>query len=66
MIFNEEDQEVRDLGYQKHAFNMLISNRLGYHREVPDTRDVKYVLIFGENVVKFHVLRDLLLALYLM
>lgn len=65
MIFNEEDQEVRDLGYQKHAFNMLISNRLGYHREVPDTRDVKYVLIFGENVVKFHVLRDLLLALYL-
>lgn len=63
MIFNEEDQEVRDLGYQKHAFNMLISNRLGYHREVPDTRDVKYVLIFGENVVKFHVLRDLLLAL---
>lgn len=66
MIFNEEDQEVRDLGYQKHAFNMLISNRLGYHREVPDTRDVKYVLIFGENVVKFRVLRDLLLALYLM
>ncbi|XP_062424783.1 polypeptide N-acetylgalactosaminyltransferase 11 isoform X3 [Rhea pennata] len=41
MIFNEEDQEVRDLGYQKHAFNMLISNRLGYHREVPDTRDAK-------------------------
>lgn len=51
MIFNEEDQEVRDLGYQKHAFNMLISNRLGYHREVPDTRDAKYVLIFGENMV---------------
>lgn len=66
MIFNEEDQEVRDLGYQKHAFNMLISNRLGYHREVPDTRDVKYVLIFGENMVKFHVLKDLLLTLYLM
>ncbi|KAJ6659299.1 hypothetical protein lerEdw1_019170 [Lerista edwardsae] len=41
MIFNERDQEVRDLGYQKHAFNMLISNRLGYHRNVPDTRDVK-------------------------
>lgn len=46
MIFNEEDQEVRDLGYQKHAFNMLISNRLGYHREVPDTRDAKYVWLF--------------------
>lgn len=41
MIFNEHDQEVRDLGYQKHAFNMLISNRLGYHRDVPDTRDPK-------------------------
>ncbi|KAH0627607.1 hypothetical protein JD844_003552 [Phrynosoma platyrhinos] len=41
MIFNEQDQEVRDLGYQKHAFNMLISNRLGYHRDVPDTRDAK-------------------------
>uniref|UniRef100_A0A1W7RFJ2 Polypeptide N-acetylgalactosaminyltransferase n=1 Tax=Agkistrodon contortrix contortrix TaxID=8713 RepID=A0A1W7RFJ2_AGKCO len=41
MIFNEQDQEVRDLGYQKHAFNVLISNRLGYHRDVPDTRDRK-------------------------
>ncbi|XP_033719419.1 polypeptide N-acetylgalactosaminyltransferase 11 isoform X1 [Tursiops truncatus] len=39
MIFNERDQELRDLGYQKHAFNMLISNRLGYHRDVPDTRN---------------------------
>lgn len=39
MIFNEHDQELRDLGYQKHAFNMLISNRLGYHRDVPDTRN---------------------------
>ncbi|XP_024420216.1 polypeptide N-acetylgalactosaminyltransferase 11 isoform X1 [Desmodus rotundus] len=38
MIFNEHDQELRDLGYQKHAFNLLISNRLGYHRDVPDTR----------------------------
>ncbi|KAK1337965.1 hypothetical protein QTO34_001068 [Cnephaeus nilssonii] len=40
MIFNEHDQELRDLGYQKHAFNMLISNHLGYHRDVPDTRNV--------------------------
>ncbi|XP_057602572.1 polypeptide N-acetylgalactosaminyltransferase 11-like isoform X2 [Hippopotamus amphibius kiboko] len=39
MIFNERDQELRDLGYQKHAFNMLISNHLGYHRDVPDTRN---------------------------
>ncbi|KAH0520308.1 Polypeptide N-acetylgalactosaminyltransferase 11 [Microtus ochrogaster] len=41
MIFNERDQELRDLGYQKHAFNMLISNRLGYHRDVPDTRNAE-------------------------
>eukprot|EP00062_Callorhinchus_milii_P023405 gi/632982216/ref/XP_007908016.1/ PREDICTED: polypeptide N-acetylgalactosaminyltransferase 11 isoform X2 [Callorhinchus milii] len=41
MIFNEVDQELRDLGYQKHAFNMLISNRLGYRRDLPDTRDKK-------------------------
>ncbi|XP_012712539.3 polypeptide N-acetylgalactosaminyltransferase 11 [Fundulus heteroclitus] len=39
MIFNEADQEVRDSGYHRHAFNVLISNRLGYHRELPDTRD---------------------------
>ncbi|CAB1349772.1 unnamed protein product [Coregonus sp. 'balchen'] len=41
MIFNEQDQEVRDTGYHKHAFNVLISNRLGYHRDLPDTRDDK-------------------------
>lgn len=41
MIFNKQDQEVRDMGYHKHAFNVLISNRLGYHRDVPDTRTDK-------------------------
>ncbi|CAK6981063.1 polypeptide N-acetylgalactosaminyltransferase 11 [Scomber scombrus] len=39
MIFNEEDQELRDTGYHRHAFNVLISSRLGRHRELPDTRD---------------------------
>lgn len=43
MSLNECDQELRDLGYQKHAFNMLISDRLGYHRDVPDTRNAAYV-----------------------
>ncbi|KAJ0022621.1 hypothetical protein NQD34_014755 [Periophthalmus magnuspinnatus] len=38
MIFNERDQEVRDNGYHRHAFNVLISNRLGSHRHIPDTR----------------------------
>lgn len=41
MIFNEVDQQIRNAGYQKHAFNVLISNRLGYNRDVPDTRDSK-------------------------
>ncbi|XP_067864557.1 polypeptide N-acetylgalactosaminyltransferase 11 [Heptranchias perlo] len=41
MIFNEVDQQIRNTGYQKHAFNVLISNRLGYSRDLPDTRDPK-------------------------
>ncbi|XP_051538423.1 polypeptide N-acetylgalactosaminyltransferase 11-like isoform X3 [Myxocyprinus asiaticus] len=41
MIFNKQDQEVRDMGYHKHAFNVLISNRLGYHRDIADTRNDK-------------------------
>ncbi|XP_061660489.1 polypeptide N-acetylgalactosaminyltransferase 11 isoform X2 [Syngnathoides biaculeatus] len=39
MIFNEADQEVRDTGYHQHAFNVLISRRIGPHRQLPDTRD---------------------------
>ncbi|XP_078088142.1 polypeptide N-acetylgalactosaminyltransferase 11 [Mustelus asterias] len=41
MIFNEVDQQIRNAGYQKHAFNVLISNRLGSSRDIPDTRDPK-------------------------
>ncbi|XP_072432365.1 polypeptide N-acetylgalactosaminyltransferase 11 isoform X5 [Chiloscyllium punctatum] len=41
MIFNEVDQQIRDAGYQKHAFNILVSNRLDYSRDVPDTRNQK-------------------------
>lgn len=39
MIFSEADQQLRDTGYHRHAFNVLISTRLGSHRELPDTRD---------------------------
>lgn len=39
LIRNSEDQRVRETGYEKHAFNELISNRLGFHREVQDTRN---------------------------
>lgn len=38
LIRNSEDQRVRETGYEKHAFNELISNRLGFHREIQDTR----------------------------
>ncbi|KAM9839404.1 polypeptide N-acetylgalactosaminyltransferase 11 [Aulostomus maculatus] len=41
MIFNEADQELRDAGYHQHAFNVLISSRLGRHRQLPDTRDAQ-------------------------
>lgn len=39
MIFSEADQRLRDMGYHRHAFNVLISTRLGSHRDLPDTRD---------------------------
>ncbi|XP_067141635.1 polypeptide N-acetylgalactosaminyltransferase 11-like isoform X2 [Centruroides vittatus] len=38
-IKNPIDQKVKDEGYKRHAFNLLISNRLGYHRHLPDTRN---------------------------
>ncbi|XP_023237254.1 polypeptide N-acetylgalactosaminyltransferase 11-like isoform X2 [Centruroides sculpturatus] len=38
-IRNPIDQKVKDEGYKRHAFNLLISNRLGYHRHLPDTRN---------------------------
>lgn len=39
MVKNVEEQEVRDEGYKQHAFNVLISNKLSYHRNIPDTRN---------------------------
>ena len=38
MIKDENDQKIRNEGYEKHAFNELISIRIGLHREIPDTR----------------------------
>ncbi|XP_046446155.1 polypeptide N-acetylgalactosaminyltransferase 11-like isoform X2 [Daphnia pulex] len=35
---NSEDQKIREDGYSKHAFNVLVSSRLDYHREIPDSR----------------------------
>lgn len=38
IVRNQEDRAVREEGYNQHAFNLLISNRLGFHRKIPDTR----------------------------
>ena len=37
MINSPQDQKVKDEGYKKHAFNLLISDRIGYRRMVPYT-----------------------------
>lgn len=39
IIRNVEDQYTRDEGYKTHAFNVLVSNQIGNHREIPDTRN---------------------------
>ncbi|XP_064456370.1 polypeptide N-acetylgalactosaminyltransferase 11-like [Ornithodoros turicata] len=39
VIRSPEDQEVKVTGYHNHAFNVLISNRIGFHRKIPDTRN---------------------------
>lgn len=39
LVKSPKDQRVREEGYQKHAFNVLISNRIGHHRYIPDVRN---------------------------
>ncbi|KAI5641376.1 glycosyl transferase family 2 domain-containing protein [Phthorimaea operculella] len=38
-IRNADDVKIRDKGYAEHAFNTLISQRIGNHRGLPDTRN---------------------------
>ncbi|KRY14691.1 Polypeptide N-acetylgalactosaminyltransferase 11 [Trichinella patagoniensis] len=33
-----DDKNRRDFGYSRYSFNVLVSDRLGYHRTLPDTR----------------------------
>ena len=35
----KEEKKIKDKGYKKHAFNVLISNRIGFRRNIPDTRN---------------------------
>jgi polypeptide N-acetylgalactosaminyltransferase len=39
MVHSPEEQRLRDQGYKNHAFNVLVSHKLGYHRQIPDTRN---------------------------
>ncbi|XP_012270828.1 polypeptide N-acetylgalactosaminyltransferase 35A isoform X2 [Orussus abietinus] len=38
MVRNYKEQRKRDEGYKNYAFNVLISDNLSLHREIPDTR----------------------------
>ncbi|XP_056639458.1 polypeptide N-acetylgalactosaminyltransferase 35A [Diorhabda sublineata] len=39
IITSPKDQIIKDEGYKIHAYNVLISNRLGLNRSIPDTRN---------------------------
>ncbi|KAF2898898.1 hypothetical protein ILUMI_07277 [Ignelater luminosus] len=39
MVKTLGDQKIRDEGHKIHAFNVLVSNKLSFHREIPDTRN---------------------------
>jgi len=38
LVRSKEDQKIREDGYAHHAFNVLVSSRLDYHRSIPDSR----------------------------
>lgn len=38
MVNNLEEQYLRDIGYKRHAFNVLVSSKIGLIRDIPDTR----------------------------
>ena len=38
LVRNPEDKKIRDDGYKHFAYNSLVSKRLGFHRELNDTR----------------------------
>lgn len=38
LLKNADELNQRTEGYRKHSFNLLISNRIGFHRSLPDVR----------------------------
>lgn len=39
MVKNVQEQYLRDVGYKRHAFNILVSSKIGLTRDIPDTRN---------------------------
>lgn len=39
MVRNAEEQFLRDVGYRQHAFNTLVSDKIGLNRDILDTRN---------------------------
>lgn len=39
MVQNAEEQYMRDIGYKRHAFNILVSSKIGLIRDLPNTRN---------------------------
>lgn len=39
MVRTIEEQYMRDIGYKRHAFNTLVSSKIGLIRDIPDTRN---------------------------
>ena len=38
LVRNSDDEKTKQQGFKDFAFNLLISNRIGNNREIPDTR----------------------------
>jgi len=41
LVDNKDDIKLRNEGYDKYSFNILISDRIGFEREIPDTRKLR-------------------------
>ena len=37
-VNNKEEEKLREEGFKNYAFNLLVSDRLGYKRDIPDSR----------------------------
>ncbi len=45
IVKSSEDLRKRDDGYSRFSFNLLVSDRIGLKRKLPDTRHKLYVML---------------------